>query len=110
MLNCLIEQKKDPGIPNAWPFKLEMLEEAKLQKEKRDKLKEEQKLARQQGVQKRRREMLIPATTGGQEKPSFADVQQMARDAAKREKVSGSHPILSIYTTTGLCFQSAREQ
>ncbi|XP_007432444.1 guanine nucleotide-binding protein-like 3 [Python bivittatus] len=46
--------KKDPGVPNAAPFKEEVLREAEQRKQQREELKQKQKLARQKELEKKR--------------------------------------------------------
>ncbi|XP_078270171.1 guanine nucleotide-binding protein-like 3 [Rhinoraja longicauda] len=47
--------RKDPGVPNAAPFKEDILREAEKRKQDREELKEKQKLARQKEVAKKRK-------------------------------------------------------
>uniref|UniRef100_A0A674JWV7 Guanine nucleotide-binding protein-like 3 n=1 Tax=Terrapene triunguis TaxID=2587831 RepID=A0A674JWV7_9SAUR len=47
--------KKDPGIPNAAPFKEEVLREAEQRKQRLEELKQKQKLARQKDLEKKRK-------------------------------------------------------
>ncbi|XP_064012632.1 guanine nucleotide-binding protein-like 3 [Pogoniulus pusillus] len=47
--------KKDPGVPNAAPFKGELLREAEQRKQKLEELKQKQKLSRQKEHEKRRK-------------------------------------------------------
>ncbi|XP_074862105.1 guanine nucleotide-binding protein-like 3 isoform X1 [Carettochelys insculpta] len=47
--------KKDPGIPNAAPFKEEVLREAEQRKQRLEELKQKQKLARQKELEKKRK-------------------------------------------------------
>jgi nuclear GTP-binding protein len=51
---CHIESKKDPGIPNLWPFKEKLLQEIEAKKQKAEDEKARQKLQRQQIVSKHR--------------------------------------------------------
>jgi hypothetical protein len=43
ILTLLLESKKDPGIPNNWPFKEQLLNEIEERKQKIEQEKEEQK-------------------------------------------------------------------
>ncbi|XP_075795532.1 guanine nucleotide-binding protein-like 3 isoform X2 [Pelodiscus sinensis] len=47
--------KKDPGIPNAAPFKEQVLREAEQRKQRLEELKQKQKLARQKNLEKKRK-------------------------------------------------------
>eukprot|EP00403_Amphidinium_massartii_P035215 CAMPEP_0178438860 /NCGR_PEP_ID=MMETSP0689_2-20121128/35827_1 /TAXON_ID=160604 /ORGANISM="Amphidinium massartii, Strain CS-259" /LENGTH=471 /DNA_ID=CAMNT_0020061309 /DNA_START=61 /DNA_END=1476 /DNA_ORIENTATION=- len=68
-------KKKDPGIPNSWPFKAQMLEELERQKAERDREKEERKLkAREENQQQREQDKLDK---------KMADE---ARETSRREK------------------------
>lgn len=66
---CYAELKKDPGIPNLFPFKEQLLQQMQARKEQVEGEKERQRLQRKQEHAKRRRSL-----------------QGMQSDAQKRTK------------------------
>ena len=66
---CVSELKKDPGIPNLFPFKEQLLQQMQARKERVEGERERQKLQRQREQAKKRRSL-----------------QSMQNDVQKRQK------------------------
>ena len=54
---CCVELKKDPGIPNLFPFKEQLLQQMQARKERAEGEKERQRLQRQREHAKKRRSL-----------------------------------------------------
>lgn len=74
---------KDPGIPNSWPFKDEMLEQAEREKEKEEELRAAQKEKRSATLAKKRRQLAAGLTP---------DDAKAAREEVKRRAIAAAVP------------------
>ncbi|XP_013924563.1 PREDICTED: guanine nucleotide-binding protein-like 3 [Thamnophis sirtalis] len=79
--------KKDPGVPNAAPFKEEILREAEHRKQQREELKQKQKLARQKELAKKRKQQ-ASTKDAGDEKSTTKQKTQSNHQVQKNSKKS----------------------
>ncbi|XP_028574631.2 guanine nucleotide-binding protein-like 3 [Podarcis muralis] len=74
--------KKDLGVPNAAPFKEQVLREAEQRKQRREELKKQQKLDRQKGLEKKRKQEA--------NKKDAAKVKLSEKKSAAKQKAKAS--------------------
>lgn len=77
--------KKDPGIPNSWPFKQELLQEIKRSRDQQRELAEQRKHQRKEGL----RELQEHQTKGGTARTVEELIQQASKDQKEFQAKGG---------------------